>query len=153
VRLAVELVHQTPERGRPRQLVVTGGRDDDDRCSGDAPREVGQEPQGHLVRPVQVLERQRDRLSRGQTVDDLGHALEEAEVILAGRGRPLRAHLGKQTGQLGAPCRADVGEHVRIGGDPAGPERIDPRAERKDLLALVCAAEQDPKTPALRLAR
>ena len=84
-----------------------------------------------------------------------GEGLEEPQGI-AGFGHCRQARgeeLGKQPSELREPDAFEALQGSCIHQDCALPQRIDPRPEGQDLLALVRAAEQDGTAPARSLCR
>ena len=67
------------------QLLLPGGHHQQQPPRRDPARHEGQQPQRHLVCPVQVFQHQQDRLPRRQPFHKLGHALEEPELVVPGR--------------------------------------------------------------------
>src|SRR5205823_6555356 len=108
------------------------------------PRYEREETQREIVRPLEILEREEQRRAARELADERVDGLEQPDVALGGDRRRRRAagELGEEPREL-AVCRArsraafrDLRDHA------AGAQRVDPRAERQDLLALVRAADE-----------
>ena len=69
----------------PAQLHVAVGADQQDARSRQLPRQELHQQQRRLVRPVQVVEDEDQRLLPGRVLEEVGEAVEEAEARLFGR--------------------------------------------------------------------
>ena len=114
------------------------------RQSLQAPPCESQEPEAHLIGPVEVLEDQDGGLSESHSLQELSHGLEELGGIGGGGARRRAGRdLGEQPGQLRAPDRTEPVERLAVGGETTGAQDIDPRPEREHLFRLEAPAEQD----------
>ena len=129
------------------QLVLPGRRHHHRRPGRDATRQEAQQPDAHLIGPVQVLEDQEQRPRPAEARQELSHALEDFEIV----GRPgigaAGIQLGQQARQLASAGRGEVRESADLLRDAPGAKRIHPRAEGQDLLAFVTPPEQDVALP------
>jgi len=107
--------------------------------------EEGEEPQRHLVRPLEVLEHDRERRARGRVEDEPCERLEELENVLRVDGRRrLGRELGEETRRLRAPRRRERRERGVVGRQAGAAQGFDPRTERLDPFRVVAAADDDP---------
>ena len=103
-----------PSRRRQARFFARG-RDQECRPRRNAATHEGQEPETHLVGPVQILQHEHQRLAVGDLLDELGHALEQGQGAVARRRqagrRPPRAAGGstpraaRDAGRRGSPHR------------------------------------------------
>src|SRR3989441_3627711 len=97
-RLPAELGHRATKKGRVQHLFDTNGAEDQHGPVGYATAEENHEPEGHLVRPMKVLENNQQSAWRRQVLYRPRDRFEEPHVVF-GRGwlalRP--AELGKQS--------------------------------------------------------
>jgi hypothetical protein len=105
-----------------------------------APRHEGKQAQAHLVCPVHILEHHDDELRSGDMFEEPGHALEEAQGIVAGRRQAGSRDFRKEAGQFRAPSWIKRSEGALVREEVAGPDGVDPGAEGQDLGALVAPA-------------
>ena len=84
VRQRAELLERATRGRGIGQLIIPGGHAQQEPPRRDPARDEGEQPQGHLVRPVEILQDDEDRLARGQAFQELGHALEEPELVVPG---------------------------------------------------------------------
>jgi hypothetical protein len=133
-------------------LLANADRDQDWRLV-EAATEEREEPEAHLVRPVDVLEHEDERLLEGEMPKQSNKSFEQAQGIAPFRHRrQVRGEeLRKQPRELGDPDGFQSVQGSRVCQDAALPERVDPGPERQDLFTLVGAAEQDAPAPAFRL--
>ena len=120
------------KRGRVREILRPGGAHNDDRGALQPAAHIGQQPQTHLVRPVDVFEHEHQPLTHGEALDDLGDALEELTIVYGPDFelvlRP--AELGKEPAESGAVERCESGEGIIHWMQVRGAERVDPRPQR-----------------------
>ena len=136
------------------ELFLARGDDQERRPRRNAAAHEGQQPEAHLVGPVQVLQHEHQRLAGGDLLDELGHALEQRQGAVAraaaGPAMPAsgsrRANSARRVG-----CRAPrISSSALSSAAAAG---VDPRPEREDRVALVAAADQDPAALGQRVGR
>ena len=141
---SAQLVQRVPQEGGLQEILVPHGGDGEQAPSLQAPACEGQEPEAHLIGPVEVLEDQDGGLSEGHSLQELSHGLEELGGIGGGGARRRAGRdLGEQPGQLRAPDRTEPVERLAVGGETTGAQDIDPRPEREHLFRLEAPAEQD----------
>ena len=134
-RVALELGEQGPQRVAAVQLVGAVGGDDEHALGPQAAREEDEEGPRRAIRPVDVLEHERERLLAAQVVEQRQQRLEQARLALgrlAGERR-LRAELGEEGGELGAD---GGGEFVEDGVAVAGERPQDAHDRRVGQLLL-----------------
>ena len=132
---ALEIVERLPEGWSVGDLVVAGGRHDDDRPITEPQADEGQQARTHLVHPVQIFEDDEQRPTPGQIAEELCDALEDqARVCRRSSRRRTSTDLGQQPRQLRAQRRTEASEQLGVGGDVSRTQGIDPRSERKNLL-------------------
>ena len=94
MRLSTQLVAGEAQHLAAPRLVLPHRGDDQHRRGANPAGHERQEPQAHLVGPVQVLEPQHDRLRRPELLDHVDHALEQAQAVARGRGPTAPATSG-----------------------------------------------------------
>ena len=77
-------------------------------------------------------------------LEEPGHALEQAQVVVTGGRQPGGINFGEEAGQLGSPGRIELPEDGLVRQDVYGPQGVDPGAEGQDLGALVAPPEEHP---------
>ena len=134
------------------ELLHARGEHHGDRRAGQAAGQEGGQPEARLVRPVHVLQDDRERALPSQRAQELAHRLEDAQVVVDARARRpgTRADLGEESGELLPPRRAQRLHELHVAEGVAGPQRAHPEAERQDALALVRAALDEPDAVASR---
>ena len=93
---------------------------------------------------MEILEDQHHRLVQGEMPDEMCRALEELAIVhrtLTGP-MPRKAQLRQEARHLHPPERIEAGENLLFSIDVAGAKRVDPRAERQDLLGFVAAPDE-----------
>ena len=149
---SAQLVQRVPQKGGLQEILVPHGGDGEQAAMLQAPPREGQEPEAHLIGPVEVLEDQDGGLHEGHSLQELSHGLEELGGIGGGGARRRAGRdLGEQPGQLRAPDRTEAVERLAVGGETAGAQDIDPRPEREHLFRLEAPAEQDARALAAGL--
>jgi len=88
---------QTPERMAAGDLVASVGAEEEERLRLERTREHGQELERGVVRPVQVVEKDRSRAAAGDRREGTPNRLEECWAIAPFRGR---AELGQEKSQV-----------------------------------------------------
>ena len=142
--LSLQVLEGTTECGRVTQLLRARRGHQQESPRGEPTAEEGQEAQAHLVGPMEVLEHDDEWLTVGQSSQQLADRLEQEPVVLPLRRRPVLGvrQLGQQPGELGAPDRREVLDHLGLPADAAVPEGSDPWGEWEDPLQLPRPAEE-----------
>jgi hypothetical protein len=102
---AFQAVERAPQHRRVRHLVVSRGGDHEHGPGLNAASEEAEEPEAHLVGPVEVLQHQQHGRPGREVAHELGDALEDPQVI----GRPdwdttpPGAQLRKEPRKVGLP--------------------------------------------------
>jgi hypothetical protein len=105
--LALDLGKHQSQRGRVLDVFVTEGGNHQHGPAIEAARQKGGQPQAHLIRPVDVLQREQHRLPFGQALEEIAQRLEEPRMCL-GRNRRRARWIAK----LGSARRGDPGRPV-----------------------------------------
>lgn len=147
----LQLVARLAEEGIVAGVLDAARAEDHRRPRADPPGDVGEQAHAQLVRPLEVLEHQEERLRAGEAAQEVGDRLEGPRRITARGARRLALpQLRQQPRQLRPPGRGEAGRQRRLLRHTAGAERVDPRRQRQDALGLVAAAEEDAAAPARR---
>ena len=147
VGLALQLVERSPEHRGVEQILHSHRHHQKKPARLEAAGGEGQQPDAHLVSPVEVFENQDRRLPLRHVSEEQGHPLEELPVI--GGRRQLTVfwrEFGKETSQLATDGPRQSLSPPPVLRPPPGPQRVHPGAEWQDLLALVTAPDQYPST-------
>ena len=93
---AGQFLERSPGHRGVGELFVACGGDEQRRPRRNAATHEGEQPEAHLVGPVQVLQHDHQGLPGGDLLDELGHALEQGQSPLARRWQAGRARFGSR---------------------------------------------------------
>jgi hypothetical protein len=131
---AAELAAHPPDRVPPRQLVAAERPEDEQRLGVHRPGQGGQQLQGCVVGPLEIIQEQRRRVPGGDRRQRQADGLEQGRAVALGRGRAELREQQRQVGgqrpldQPAAPLRAQLRpQHLHDGTERGGPS-LDPEA-------------------------
>jgi hypothetical protein len=159
--LARQLAEQRGQRMPATHLGLAVQAHDHQSTRIELAREEARQSQGRIVGPVQVVERQHQRLSRAGAHEEAAHALEQAKarllvVVQDAKGRDVAdqlAELRHQLAELGGARPEIAGERGPIGGPGVLAQHLRPGPEGRRPAALVTAPEERQRAARARFAR
>ena len=129
------------EQRRIRKVLLARGEHEQHGTCVDPTAEIRREADGELVRPVDILEDDDQRLSRREPRDEAIDSFEDAAGIRGGgSSRAPAIGFRKHPRELGAPRRLQPAQCSGLGGK-AGAQGVHPRPKRQHLRRLVGAAD------------
>jgi len=142
-----EILEEPPERRRLGRIVVPSRDHEQDGPPPEPAAEKREQPDAHVVGPVQILEDDQHGLARGEALEQAAHGLEEVPVVRRpGGGRSGRQRqLGKEPRQFRQPAGVDRIEHFLILVEAGPAQRIDPDAEGQHALPFIRPSSEDPQ--------
>ena len=148
-----EVVERPAGAGRVDELLFARGRDDEEPPGVEAAADEREEPDAHVVGPVEVLQEEDDRLPLGEAREEGPDGLEKGPVVRGVDRRRRARDLGDEPGQLAPPAREESLENRQVVGDAPAPEGVHPWREGQDLLGLPGAADEHPIAVSFRYGR
>ena len=149
-RLARELGERSLQRIGGRRVHVAAGADDHHPALGELAGDELQQQQRRLVRGVQVVEHEHERLHDRDPLQERRHGVEQAEARALGAGRGVRREVGEHVPQLRQQL-GDVGcaqpelpaQRRGLGLAHVRAQRLHPRPVGGRASGLPAAADQD----------
>src|SRR5262249_11326955 len=106
---------------------------------GKAPADEREQPQAHLVGPVDVLEHQNQRRPRREALDEVCYTLEQPKLVVTRSREASGVRFGQQPGELRPPSGTELIEHPFIVEALSAAQGVHPGPKGENGGALVAA--------------